>query len=149
MPAPDKPSELKGQVYLRFVDPQDDSKVIQVGLIDTGLTAPDTTKIYALSTAGATGPVPVIPPSLVPNPPIVLAGGVAEQLPALALLNGIAMKSAGGNNAAGVWIGADNTVAPNNGYLLLPGSGVPIEVQNMNQIWVYGTAGDILYYLGG
>ena len=149
MAAPTKPSQLKGQVYLRFPDPQDDTKVVQVALVDTGLTSPDLTKIYALGVAGATGPVPVVPASLVVNPPITLAGGVAEQLPAKALLNGIVIKAATGNNVAGVWVGGDNTVAMGNGYELLPGDGLPIEVQNMDAIWVFGTAGDVLYYNGG
>lgn len=52
MPAPIKPGQLKNQVYLRFPDPQDDTKVVQLALVDTGLAAPDTIPIYALGVGG-------------------------------------------------------------------------------------------------
>lgn len=148
MAPPKKPSDPDVKT-LFFSNPNDLTEAIALEVVDTGNTTSDGNKIFRMSVGSGGGPIPVLPAALVPNPPIVLTGGAAEQLPTLALVNGINMKSASGNNAAGIWIGADNTVAINNGYLLLPGSGIPIEVQNMDAVWVFGTVGDILYYLGG
>ena len=47
---PQNPGDLQQQnlKYLRFADPEDPTKIIQVALVDTGLTTGDAIPIYAL-----------------------------------------------------------------------------------------------------
>jgi len=51
---PNKPSEFN-QIYLRYIDPSDPTKLMAIALVDTGTLAPDGVKIYALGTASAGG----------------------------------------------------------------------------------------------
>ena len=50
------------------------------------------------------------------------------------------------NNTKNIWIG-DSGVAINNGFELVPGSGVAIKVDNVNRLWFISEAsGQVVYY---
>ena len=78
--------------------------------------------------------------------------GTAVQLPSNALKNGVIIKALSSNNAAGMTWGASsvtNTVdGTGNGDILEPGERNSAAVDNTNRIWVNGTAGDILSFVG-
>jgi len=86
----------------------------------------------------------------VPTPTAVLEGqvtltGAAQQLPndpckSVTLENPI-------TNAV-VSLGHNNTVTLLNGYRLQPGATVSMDIDNVNKIWVIGTAAQIISYVG-
>lgn len=60
--SPEKPGDLNMQnlKYLRFVDPEDSTKIIQIALEDTGAVTADGTRIYTLGvSAGGGAPLPI------------------------------------------------------------------------------------------
>ena len=68
------------------------------------------------------------------------------------LANGVTFCAATTNNSAGVTIGGssvNNTVnGTGNGLILLPGACGAIAINNANLLYVNGTAGDYLSYIG-
>jgi len=149
--APTRPGHLNMQnlKYLRFVDPEDETKIVQIALVDTGSVTGDDVPIYALGVGSGSGVLtPGLPTTLPANPSYALTGGAAEQLPAQDFVAGVVLKNRNSNSNS-IWIGGDNSVAPNNGFELQPGESVPIPVANLDLIWVYGTASEVLDWIGG
>ena len=54
---PTKAGEItptQSTIYMRVIDPNDTSKIVQIGMTDTGNTLPDGTKIYNIDVSGST-----------------------------------------------------------------------------------------------
>lgn len=93
----------------------------------------------------------IIPDSFVVGQVKIVATGTPVQFPANSLANGI-MITANSANAASMVLGnsgvanlADGTGI---GYVLAPGSSAPIPISNSKYVFVNGTAGDILSFIG-
>lgn len=71
--------------------------------------------------------------------------GAAQQFPAEACKS-ITIESPSTN--AVVAIGHDNAVTLLNGYRLRPGATVSMDIDNANRVWVIGTLGQIVSYIG-
>jgi len=138
------------QKQWKVLNPDDLDEVVQIGLVDTGNVTLLGEKVFSLIVGGTGGPVPSLPSTIPPNP-IVNVTGIAAALPTQALVNGVMIRAPGGatGNAGSVWIGGDGTVAAANGYELTPGSWVIIPTNNLNNIWIIGTPGDTLQWIGG
>ena len=145
---PKKPGELLQDLrFLRFVDPEDATKLVQIALVDTGTTTADGTKIYSLGVGSSSGPVPAMPSTILPNAPIAVTA-VAAALPANPLVNGAVLR-APNSNVASIWIGGDGTVAVNNGYELPPGESLPVVATDLSKFFIIGNALDKLHWIGG
>lgn len=83
---------------------------------------------------------------------VIAVTGTAIALPTLVGYNGIVLTAKAANNAAGMTIGSStvtNTVnGTGNGYILAPGASVGVATSQFNQLYVNGTVGDIVSYLG-
>ena len=77
----------------------------------------------------------------------IAATGTAQQLPANALQNGGTLAAKTGNTAA-IAVGVLSTTSETNGFLLQAGLQVPFSGNNTNQLWVEGTSGDVVSFLG-
>lgn len=81
----------------------------------------------------------------------IASTGVAQQLSAGALANGVILTAKTGN-AASIEVGAsgvNNTVdGTGNGYILAAGASVSFAVDNVNRIYVNGTANDVISWAG-
>lgn len=51
------------------------------------------------------------------------------------------------SNAANVELGGENLVAGTNGIVLQPGDSIPISAQNISQVYVNGSAGEIVTFM--
>ena len=51
------------------------------------------------------------------------------------------------SNAANVELGGDNLIAGTNGIILQPGDSIPISAQNISQVYVNGSAGEIVTFM--
>lgn len=146
---PEKPGDLMQNLkYLRFVDPNDSTKIVQLALVDSGTLAADGTRIFTLgvNTAGAL-PSPSLP-SIAIHGSYQLPGIVAYQLAAQALVNGIVLK-ADSNNSGTIWVGGTAGVAVNSGFPLEAGESLPITINNVNKLFVIGTLNDRIHWIGG
>ena len=86
----------------------------------------------------------------VPTPTAVLEGqvtltGAAQQLPNEPCLS-VTIENPITN--AVVCVGHDDAVTLLNGYRLQPGATVSMDIDNVNKIWVIGTATEIISYVG-
>lgn len=84
-------------------------------------------------------------------PATVVAGKVvvdttAKAMPSTSLVNG-AIITASLANAGTTWVG-DSSVAINSGYPLSPGASTSISIANLGALYIVGTAGDVLNYVG-
>lgn len=86
-------------------------------------------------------------PDAITGKTVSLTGGVADQLPNVALKAGLSVQADDGNTAD-VWVGGSD-VAVNNGYKLSPGESVPMAAQNANLVYVIGTTADKVHYIAG
>ncbi|MHC5536676.1 hypothetical protein ACYOEI_00195 [Singulisphaera rosea] len=90
-------------------------------------------------------------PVLATGQAIIAVTGTAVQLPSHALINGVIV-TAHGTNAASITIGGSsvtNTLTGSgNGVELAAGASVSAAVSNTNQLWVNGTAGDWISFIG-
>ncbi len=149
---PEKPSDLSGQnlKFLRFVDPEDSTKIFELAAVDTGDPAGDGTRRYSLVTGGLGGPSPSLPTSIPANPPVAVTAA-AVALPTNTLVNSVMIRAPGGvgGNIASVWIGGDNTVTIGSGYELVPGSWVSIPIDNLDKIFIIGNPADFIQWIGG
>ena len=88
---------------------------------------------------------------LVVGQAIIAATGTAVQLPSNNLGNGLVI-TAKSTNAAKIFIGGSSVTTADtgagNGYPIVPGGSASAAVSNANQIWINGTAGDIVYFIG-
>lgn len=78
--------------------------------------------------------------------------GVAQQLPALAVANSIDVWGKE-TNTGKFWVGTSNAVTATddgtgNGAGYLPGFGDTFRISNSNELWVIGTANDVVYIAG-
>jgi hypothetical protein len=73
------------------------------------------------------------------------ATGVAQQLPSNPVLNSVTIK-ARGSNVANISVGSSSAVVATTGYVLEKTQSVtiPLRSGNTNEIWVVGTAADVL-----
>ena len=80
---------------------------------------------------------------------IIATTGVPQRFPSNAIRNVGTIKSLSSNNAAGVTLGGP-TVAISGGIPLMPGDPpkpfYPPKFRNMDQIFIVGTAGDIISF---
>jgi hypothetical protein len=74
--------------------------------------------------------------------------GSAQQLPANILKLGGVFKAGASNNASGIAFGTTSGVTAANGYVLFKSETFQFNGSNTNQIWVLGTASDVLYFIG-
>jgi hypothetical protein len=77
----------------------------------------------------------------------IASTGVPQQLPANALQNGGTLAAKTGNTAA-VSISPNPAVTATTGFLLGAGQQAPFTGSNTNQLWVVGTAADVISFLG-
>lgn len=73
--------------------------------------------------------------------------GTPQQLPATFLQVGGTL-TAGPSNTANISVGPSPTVSATTGYLLAKGASVPFNGISTNQLWVVGTAADVICFLG-
>lgn len=146
---PEEPSDLSKQnlKFLRFVDPEDSTKIFELAAVDTGNPAGDGTRRYSLVTGGIGGPSPSLPKDLPANPSFTLDGS-AQQLPDVDLVAGVVLRNRSSNDDS-IWVGGDNTVDTNDGFELEPGETLPLAVNNLNLVWVKGTNTEMLDWIGG
>lgn len=71
--------------------------------------------------------------------------GTAQNLPSNTVLNSVII-TAKSTNTANVAVGSASTVSASTGYLLEKGESitVPLRSGNTNEVWVEGTAADIV-----
>ena len=131
---------------IRLRHPTDPTKIIQLELADTGAVI-DGIEVWRLTTGGPGGPAPVIP-SENKHSYFTLPDALAHQLPSVALVAG-GVLIADDNNVGNIVVGGDNTISATTAPSMPPGTSIPIAAQNLNQIWVRGTMGDIVTFLGG
>lgn len=89
-------------------------------------------------------PVIEVSPTAVIEGQVILTGA-AQQLPA-GPCKGVTLENPAANNV--VCVGHDNTVTLANGYRLQPGATVSMAIDNVNRIWVIGTAPQSISYIG-
>lgn len=98
------------------------------------------------SSAGAAGPATSVQGQLK-----VATTGTAVQLPSHAITQGVAI-SAKATNAADILVGGSAVTntddGTGNGVVLSPGSSLSINVANTNALYINGTAGDSVSYIG-
>ena len=95
------------------------------------------------------------------TPPDAIIAGQAKiavtntsvQLPANILLRGVTVYAKFGNNDTGIFIGPTSAVTTTytgagNGFPLLAGQSIFIATNNTSDIWINGTAGDIVSFIG-
>ena len=102
-------------------------------------------KVLVNSNAGVLSPAPL-------NGQAKIAStGVAVQLPANPLLNGVIV-TALSTNSATIEIGTSgvtNTVdGTGNGYILAAGASISWAVTDVSDLWINGTSGDIVSFAG-
>lgn len=94
---------------------------------------------------------PALPSSAVVGQSNIAVTGTAVQLSSGTLVNGVVV-SASLSNAASITIGGsgvNNTVnGTGNGYILQPGASVGIAINNTNVLYINGTAGDVVAFVG-
>ena len=82
---------------------------------------------------------------------VIAVTGTAISLPQGVGYNGIVL-TARGTNSANITVGpsgVNNTInGTGNGYILAPGASVGVATSQFNQIFINGTAGDIISYIG-
>jgi len=77
----------------------------------------------------------------------IASSATPQQLPSWALVNGGTLAAKTGNTAA-IAISPNPAVSGSNGFLLGAGQQAPFTGSNTNQLWVEGTSGDVLSFLG-
>ena len=77
----------------------------------------------------------------------IASSATPQQLPSWALVNGGTLAAKTGNTAA-ISISPNPAVIATTGFLLGAGLQVPFSGQNTNQLWITGTSGDVLSFLG-
>ena len=77
----------------------------------------------------------------------ITSTGVPQQLPATVLQNGGTLAAKTGNTAA-ISISPNPAVSSTTGFLLGAGQQAPFSGNNTAQLWVVGTAADVLSFLG-
>jgi hypothetical protein len=83
----------------------------------------------------------------------IVTTGLAAQLPALGLVNGVTVVAAQ-TNSAKIFVGTNSNVSnvdggAGNGIGLAAGASFTFPVANMNQLWIVGNAGDFVYIGAG
>lgn len=82
----------------------------------------------------------------------IIATGVAVQIPNHSGYAGVVLRAKASNNNSGIFVGnPDVTVTDTgngNGYKLLPGEAISYACTNSDELWVNGTAGDVIYFTG-
>jgi hypothetical protein len=73
--------------------------------------------------------------------------GSAQQLPAHLLFNGGTL-TAKSTNTGNVGVGLTSSVTASNSYILEKGVSLPIQASNTNQLWINGTASDVISFFG-
>jgi hypothetical protein len=77
----------------------------------------------------------------------IAASATPQQLPANALVNGGTLAAKAGNTAS-IELSPNPAVTSSTGFVLAAGQQVPFTGSNTNQLWITGTAGDVLSFLG-
>ena len=80
----------------------------------------------------------------------VVTTATAQQLPSNLITQGLLMLAAKSGNAANIAIGTSSSVTATTGYLLESGNSAQINLHgsNTNELWIIGTAADVLSVLG-
>ena len=80
----------------------------------------------------------------------ITATGSAQQLPSHPIITGPITLTAKSGNTAAIAIGTTSAVTGSTGYLLPAGQSVTLNLQsgNTNQLWINGTANDVLSVIG-
>lgn len=96
-----------------------------------------------------------LPSAFVTGQGKVATTGTSVQLSTtnLPITLGVVLTAKSGNNTAGMTIGFGSTVTntvdgTGNGYILAAGASVTLLVSNVNLIYINGTTGDEISYLG-
>jgi len=82
----------------------------------------------------------------------IASSNAAQRGPNVPLKGGVALQAAPNDgtftgNVATVWVKGDDTVSPSTGAALTTsGGGFAVACSNLNQVWFYGTAGDVIQY---
>ena len=144
---PQKPSDQLFK-FLRFIDPTDPTKIIEIKLVKVAGTTPDGHDLYAVAIASpGGGTLPTVPGTTI-HGGYQLPDALIHQLPTVTLVNSISLVASQGN-AGTIWVGGNNTTALNNGVPLEPGESIPIDALNLDQLWVIGTLNDRIFWIGG
>ena len=79
----------------------------------------------------------------------IAATGTAQELPSNALQFGSGTLLAKSGNTAVIAIGNSSAVTSSNGALLPAGSQIPVVgLLNTNALWINGTSGDVISFIG-
>lgn len=71
--------------------------------------------------------------------------GSAQPLTGMASGSNARVKNPGATNP--MYVGSDNSVSATTGWPLLPGQELEIDVLNLKNLWVFGTAADKLAWM--
>jgi len=145
-PRPIKPSDPRIQ-GIRLQHPTDSTKVIQLELVDTGLLTADNIERWSIASSSGGGPLPAVP-SENKHYYYELPDTNVHALADIALVSG-GVLIADDDNIDPIVVGGDNSITDTTAPKLPAGMSIPISALNLSQIFVKGTAGDIITFIGG
>lgn len=113
---------------------------------------PTGTNLHTVVDSGSiTATPPALPSSSSFGQTVIAATGTAVQLSSNPLVNGVVV-SANTSNTASIIVGLSGvtniTNGSGNGYVLAPGASIGIAVANTNSLWINGTSGDVVSFVG-